>query len=132
MKNNYKNILKEFVSANINPIKSTSFGDIKPIQPKKRIIVAQDRWLENQESKTLEKTFRFKNYENRNNFIERLMTYEKNKKHNAKIIIDELLIKIKIHTKKIKSITELDVEYANFADSIYKDVVTEWKNNDRF
>lgn len=128
-----KNVLREFVNANINPIKNTSFGDIKPIEPKTRkVIIPQDRWLQNQEAKTLEKTFMFKSIEKRNIFLERLLVYEKNKKHNARILIDEFIVKIKLHTKNIKDVTELDREYANYVDSVYRDVLTEWRKNDKF
>lgn len=122
-----KDLMKEYIEINYNPIKSKKIVKVT----KKVLLVPQNKWdLVN--NKTLEKKFYFSSNEKRNNFIEKLFEYENKKNHHAVIIISEDIVKIILSTKNLSSVTELDKEYASYADSVFSDLMTEWKKNEKF
>ena len=123
-----KDLMKEYIEINYEPIKSKQ----KLVKvTKKVLLVPQNKWdLVN--NKTLEKKFYFKSIEKRNNFIEKLFEYENKKNHHAIILISEDVVKIILSTKKLHMVTELDKEYASYADSVFSDLMTEWKKNEKF
>lgn len=122
-----KDLMKEYIEINYEPIKSKALIKVT----KKVLLVPQNKWdLVN--NKTLEKKFYFKSTEKRNNFIDKLFDYEKNKNHHATIIISQEIVKIILMTKRLSMVTELDKEYASYADSVYSDLMTEWKKNEKF
>jgi len=123
-----KDLMKEYIEINYEPIKSKQ----KLVKvTKKVLLVPQNKWdLIN--NKTLEKKFYFKSIEKRNSFIEKLFEYENKKNHHAIILISEDVVKVILSTKKLQIVTELDKEYASYADSIFSDLMTEWKKNEKF
>jgi pterin-4a-carbinolamine dehydratase len=71
----------------------------------------------------LTKLYSFRELEQKNMFIRFLLTYEEEVQHNARLTIDELTVKIELLTKGVDQVTEIDKEYARFADLNFKDVV---------
>lgn len=94
----------------------------RPIVPKSasHIIIPTDRWEE--KDGNLIKAFKFRTIEQRTAFVHDMLEYETKVGHHAKIHIDELVVAIKLTTRNIKQITELDKEYAKYSDDVYKDV----------
>ncbi len=95
-----------------------------PIEPLKNgaAIISVDKWEKVLSPIRLHKTFRFVSQEKRNEFIQELFEYEAKTQHNATIIIDENNVTLDIRTKDVDQITELDKEYAKFADVIFRDI----------
>jgi len=107
-----------------NARRPMSFGRL-PIRPIEGgiAIIPVDKWEKVESPLRLHKKFKFMSKELRNSFIESLFEYESKVGHNAKITIDENEITLDVRTKDIDQITELDKEYAKFADILFKDVV---------
>lgn len=101
-----------------------SFGKL-PIEPLTNgtAIMSVDKWEKVASPMRLRKRFKFLSQEKRNEFILGLFEYEIKTGHSARISIDEEEVVLDIRTKDIDQITELDKEYARFADIIFKDVV---------
>lgn len=101
-----------------------SFGKL-PIKPLESgaAIIPVDRWETVESPKRLHKTYKFVSNDMRNSFVEGLFDYEKKVGHNAKITIEEQKITLDVYTKDIDQITELDKEYAQYADILFKDIV---------
>lgn len=112
---------EEFIDKARRPM---SFGRL-PIQPVKGdiAIVAVDRWETTKDPTRMKKTFKFFDNELRNFFVKKLFEYEIETQHNANLNIDEGTVSISLFTKDIDQITDLDKEYAKFADLLYKDVI---------
>lgn len=80
-----------------------------------------DRW--NITGGSLTKRYQFRRPENRPRFVMALMEYESETQHHAVLIVDEDAVIVKLVTKDIDRVTELDKEYARFADIVFKDLV---------
>ena len=104
--------------------KPHSFGRL-PIQPTESgtAIIAVDKWEKVESPRRLRKTFKFMSDEKRNDFVSGLFEYELKTKHNAMITVDEGKVTLDIRTKDVDQITELDKEYASYADVLFKDIV---------
>src|SRR5579885_625440 len=111
---------EEFIAAAHRPM---SFGalPVRARQPEAPII-PMDRWQE--ADGALYKTYRFREPEWRDEFVIALLTYEREVQHNAQIRIDEGEISVRIQTKTAERVTELDKEYARYADCVFKDLVS--------
>ena len=112
---------EEFIEASRRPMQ---FGRL-PINAREVEIpiVPTERWALAGKPKTLSKTFRFARAGDRNRMLQELLDYEEKSRHHAKIIIEEDTLKLSLVTKNIEQVTELDKEYARFADQVFKDVV---------
>ena len=100
-----------------------SFGGL-PVtaQPVEEVpIVVSSKWRKDEGC--LIKTYQFRLLKQRNNFMKELFNHEEAVKHNASISIEEDSVTIKLQTKGVGSITELDKEYAKWADELYRDTV---------
>ena len=86
-------------------------------------IVPVDRWKLVDSPKRLHKAYKFISNELRNAFVEGLFEYEKKIGHNAKMVIEEYIVTLDVYTKDIDQVTELDKEYAKYADILFKDIV---------
>jgi len=85
-------------------------------------VVPMNKWVKSGEHKALTKTYKFRRNNDRNEFVRELLEYEEKTEHNAELSLLEDSVTIKVYTKDIKQITELDREYARFADQLYKDI----------
>jgi len=101
-----------------------SFGKL-PIAPlaSGAAIIPVDRWETVDSPKRLHKAYKFISNELRNAFVEGLFDYEKKVGHNAKLTVEEHKVTLDVYTKDIDQITELDKEYAQYADVLFKDIV---------
>jgi len=84
-------------------------------------VFAVDRWRE--ADGALYKTYRFRRMQDRNAFVSLLLTYEANCEHSADIHISEDAVSLKLQTKDLGKATELDKEYAKYADVLFRDLV---------
>ena len=101
-----------------------SFGKLPIIPlPGGAAIIPIDRWETIDSPKRLHKSYKFISNELRNTFVIELFKYETDVGHNAMIAIDEYKVTLDVYTKDISQITELDKEYAKYADVLFKDVV---------
>jgi len=112
---------EEFIDAARRPM---TFGrlPIKPVEGDVAII-AVDRWTKVDSPKRLRKTYKFRSQKLRNSFIRDLLDYEDEIQHNATITIDEGQVTLDVRTKDVDQITEIDKEYAKYADVLFKDIV---------
>lgn len=98
------------------PIVPKSSDELEPpLRPTMRWVVAKGG--------SLFKKFEFKDGGERNRFVAELLDYELEAQHNAVLKIDGMSVMVAIQTKDLGALTELDKEYANTADTIYKDVI---------
>ena len=98
------------------------FGDL-PIKAREAEVpvLATERWKE--VNGALYKTYKFRQLDDRDNFITSLLAYEQNVEHNAEITISGEQVSLKLQTKDIKKPTEIDKEYAKYADVLFRDIV---------
>jgi pterin-4a-carbinolamine dehydratase len=118
--------MKSIASLHENFISNARTPMIKgslPIDPVKASlpVIPMNSWKKSQEYYV--KKYDFRVVQHRNDFIKQLLNYEQDVGHHAKFIIEEDNVVLMLQTKNIKSVTELDKEYAKHADSVYKDVV---------
>lgn len=108
--------------------------DRLPIQPLKgdTAIIPVDKWQKVESPTRLRKKFKFMDQEFRNSFVLGLFEYEKKTRHNAMITVDENEVILDIRTKDVDQITELDKEYAKYADVLFKDIVYSNPTSDEF
>jgi pterin-4a-carbinolamine dehydratase len=99
-----------------------TFGTL-PVQAKEAEapVIAVERWHD--VDGTLMKTYHFRRDGDRDLFVNGLFEHENEVKHNALIIIQGDKVALRLKTHNIDRVTELDREYARFADSLFKDVV---------
>jgi len=95
---------------------------IKPVEGDVAII-AVEKWKKLESPTRLRKIFKFSKQEARNRFVKKILAYEDETQHNAVITVDEGQVTLDVRTKDIDQITELDKEYARYADVLYKDTV---------
>lgn len=116
---NLKQVLSEYIERANRPM---DFGAL-PIEPKEAEspVIAVERWK--QIDNALVKKFQFRRDGDRDKFVFGLLDYEKQVGHNGLIVIEADKVLLKLHTHDVDRITELDKEYARFADILFKDVV---------
>jgi|SRR5581483_644158 len=85
-------------------------------------IIPMDRWHE--ADGALYKTYTFREGDQRDQFVIALLAHERDVQHNAQIRIDEGEVSLRVQTKTAERVTELDKEYARFADCVFKDLVS--------
>jgi pterin-4a-carbinolamine dehydratase len=107
-----------------------SFGQlpIKPIQNDVAIIPV-NKWIVTKKPPSIKKKYQFLSQKNRNSFVSGLLGYEEESQHNAKISIEEDYVFISLVTKDVEQVTEIDKEYAKFADELFKDIAYDRKND---
>lgn len=115
-----KNIHESFINKARRPM---TFGKL-PIEPLSSgaAIIPVDKWETVESPKRLRKSYKFISNEMRNTFVEGLFEYETKVGHNAKIAIEEYKVVLDVYTKDVDQITELDKEYAAYADVLFKDI----------
>ena len=95
-------------------------------------VIAVERWKVDEHTRRLTKKFQFRRLEDRNNFVQQMMTYELEIQHHARITIEEDNVTIEVVTKDVERITEIDREFATYADVVFKDVVYAIENRQDF
>lgn len=104
-----------------------TFGAL-PVRPKEpeAPVMAVDRWRE--VNGALYKTYKFRRSHDKNDFVMQLLAYESTTEHNAQITIDHDTVSLKLQTKDIGKPTELDKEYAKYADVLFRNLVYSLSN----
>ncbi len=98
------------------------FGAL-PIEPKEAEapVIAVTRWK--QLDGALVKQFLFRREGDRDKFLLGILDYESQVQHHALIVIEGDKVALKVRTHDVDRVTEIDKEYARFADVLFKDVV---------
>ena len=114
---------REFIDHSNRPM---NIGDhpghpIVPSEPDVPII-AVERWMIMNDGH-MTKDYVFRRPEDRPRFIRALLEYETATQHHALMIVSEDRVRLNLTTKNIDRITELDREYAKFADVLFKNIV---------
>ena len=99
-----------------------TFGAL-PVQPKEpeAPVLPMERWRD--VNGALYKTYKFRRQTDRNTFVMQLLAYESSTEHNAELRIMEDTVEVKVQTKDIGKITEIDKEYARYADVLFRSLV---------
>jgi len=114
-----KKLHEQFIEKANRPM---TFGKL-PIVPKPADVpvVATERWRKVENS--LVKKYQFRRPGDRERFLLGLLDYERKVNHNATIVVQADSVQVKVFTHDVDVVTELDKEYAAFADLLFKDVV---------
>lgn len=106
------------------------FGRL-PVMPRGRDapVIATNKWVKIENS--LNKTYSFRLKEQKNDFVRQLLAHEEEVGHYAVINITRDDVALKLSTADVQKITELDKEYARWADELYKDIVYSLSYNGR-
>ena len=112
---------EEFIDAAHRPM---LFGQL-PVNARHPEIplVAVERWRKEGHPKALVKKFTFRRSTDRNLFVVVMMEYEEHVQHHARLTLDEGTVEVKVCTKDIDQITEMDKEYSTYCDAVFKDLV---------
>ena len=110
-----------------------SFGRL-PISPVEGdvAIIPVNKWEKVESPARLRKKFKFLDQKMRNSFVQGLFDYEEKTQHNASIMINEDEVILDVRTKDVDQVTELDKEYAKFADVLFKDIVYSTSTENEF
>ena len=110
---------EEFIQKANRPM---TFGAL-PVSPKEAEapILPVERWRIMDDS--LCKLYKFRRAVDRDHFVIALLSYEAETQHHADILIMEGEVSLKLSTKDLQKVTELDKEYARFADQLFRDLV---------
>lgn len=107
-----------------NAISSTTVAPngvpIKAREPEAPVL-PMERWRE--AGGALYKTYKFRRPGDRNTFVMQLLAYESTTEHHAEIRINEGQVDLRVHTKDLDKVTELDREYARYADVLFRSLV---------
>lgn len=118
-----KQLLTEMHSGFIERANRSTVPSSLPIDPREpRVpVLAVQRWREH--GGTLTKVYQFRRPEDRKEFVTTVLGYEIEVGHNAHIVIDEDTVELNLTTHDLGKPTEIDKEYAAFADAVFKDLV---------
>ena len=83
----------------------------------------QVKWKPTQAGDALIRTYEFSNSSHMRRFVDQLLAMQDRVEHHAQILIEEKSVKVKVGTRSLERITELDTEYAAEADHIYEETV---------
>tara|TARA_R100000008_G_scaffold86406_1_gene79380 strand:- start:2147 stop:2482 length:336 start_codon:yes stop_codon:yes gene_type:complete len=92
-----------------------SFRDTLPVTPTK------NKWTMLDDPEVLQRLFEFKNTISLLYFLEDLVQLQDTMNHHGRILIDHMSVLVQINTKSLERVTDLDVEWAQKVDEIYKD-----------
>jgi pterin-4a-carbinolamine dehydratase len=111
---------EEFIDSARRPM---SLGRL-PIKPTQNdvAIIPTNKWVTSKDPPSIKKKYQFLSQKSRNSFINGLLEYEEESHHNAKISIEEDNVFISLVTKDVEQVTEIDKEYARFADELFRDL----------
>ena len=87
------------------------------------IDVAKAKWeyLQTTDGQTLFRKFQFINFQTLFFFIAESLKLQERVNHHCVMLIDELEVQVKIQTKSLKEVTELDLELSEKLNDIYED-----------
>jgi pterin-4a-carbinolamine dehydratase len=82
-------------------------------------VIPTNKWKKTESS--IEKKFLFPDKIQRNKYIRKLFEYEEDVGHHAEIFIVDNEVMLSLSTHDVNKVTELDKEYARYADELYKE-----------
>ena len=88
-----------------------------------RVASPRSEWEIVDSPKRLSRVFFFTESPTLKAFLGHMLDYENQKLHHAEIKINEMSVEISLFTRDLNAITELDYDYAKFADVIYRDLM---------
>lgn len=116
---NLKQLHREFIEKANRPM---TFGKL-PVDPKEveTPVLAVERWRIVEGA--LVKEYRFRRMEDRDGFVMTMLSYEHEVQHHAVIVIDGDRVNLRLVTRDVDRVTELDKEYAKYADVTFRELV---------
>ena len=122
---------------NLNTIMASYFDETKRASPVRSvhkfinlregielpIAPSRSEWELMEDPIRLGRLFEFKSREQLMFFLDEILEYENVTGHNAKIIINGMIVMIEVYTHDVNNVTELDTEYAQTTDEIYTDAL---------
>lgn len=84
-------------------------------------VIVTDKWSK-QADGSMKKQYSFIDNSARNSFLQQVLDFEESSGHNARILVENEKVEISLITANVNSITELDKEYARFADSVHREL----------
>jgi len=98
------------------PVKVTDEREALAINP-------MHKWTILEDPKRLVRQYDFRLRDQKRDFITGLLDYEDETSHQSKMTLFDDSVQVEVWTKGIDQPSELDKEYAKFADSLYRDIV---------
>ena len=112
-------LMKEYFSPGERNILRESLPKDVPIDPKK------SNWTITSDPESLLREFTFSDDKKVRRFINELLVMQEEVCHHAQILMENTSVKVKVRTKSINRVTEIDIEYASQLDRIYEDINAE-------
>lgn len=103
-----------------NEIQNSLFGKINsefPVEVSKK-----PAWQVLEDPQRLQRTFKFKNPNEVLQFVREIIQYEVEISHNGALLIQGNSVSVTVYTHTVDTITELDIEYSEELNKIFKDV----------
>jgi pterin-4a-carbinolamine dehydratase len=116
MSESLSGLMREYFSPHQKKRLNESLPKEVPIQAKK------STWKVTEDGSSLMREFQFEQTIKLRYFINELLALEDELDHRGQILIDDKVVKVKVRTKTLDRITEIDVEYAAQLDKIFKDI----------
>jgi pterin-4a-carbinolamine dehydratase len=88
-----------------------------PLQP-----IDFSQWEIVSDPTRFKREFKFATFPEFKGFLDEVLDYQEEAGHHAKIMLEGLQVLIEVHTHDVNDITELDQEYVQAVDQIYRDV----------
>lgn len=123
------NLMSEYFSEETNPRPRFLVEGLPKEYP---ITPTTSEWKVTEDGKSLLRSFTFEDDRSLRMFINELLSMQEHTEHHGQILIDEKTVKVKVRTKTLNKITELDVEYASHLDKIFGDVDAIEQSKQRF
>ena len=117
---------KEFIERSRRPLLYNDLPIVVKNQDKP--VIAIEKW--STKDGKLSKKFMFESYDDRNEFIKSILEYESEVGHHCEMKISENDVTISLLTKDVNKVTELDKEFAKYADTVRKDLVYNFSRNE--
>lgn len=121
---NYK--LNRLLTLNEELVRQASHSTVKPDVPvsvRTRSLPVKPIAVWSKTENYIEKTYEFSDASRRNMFLFQLLGMEEDRRHNAEMLVKEKSVKIRLTTKDVNKVTELDQEYSHAADAIYAELI---------
>lgn len=111
-------LMKEYFQHDRRKMINESLPSETPIQPKK------SEWRVSGDSAHLVRSYKFDTLDQLRWFVNEILILQSELNHHAYVLINEKSVNIKVGTKSLQAVTEIDVEFASSADQIYSDSIS--------
>ena len=118
---NVSSLMREYLTESTqDEIQRSLFGKINtqlPVEVEKK-----PAWETLENPERLRRKFSLENSNQLIQFLYEIIQYEADVDHHGSILIENLEVGVEIYTHSVDQVTELDVEYAEELNKIYRDV----------